>query len=360
MKDVSVDPAKREVIAGPGVLWREFDAATQARGLATTGGQVSHTGIAGLTLGGGLGYLMGKHGAACDNLLSVQLVTADGAVLEVSEDQHPDLFWGIRGAGANFGVVTSLRYRLHPLGEIYSGLLLYPRDRAAELMAFHQEFLKTTPDELDTTVGFLNSPEGVPLVGVVCVFAGDPRVGESVLAPLKQFGPPLADLVRPTSYLEAQQMFDAALPIGDRYYWKSNFTNDLSAGLADVLTRGANAMASPMSMILLFELKGAIQRVPKPAMAFDHRDADFEMSIIGHWTDPGHDLANVQWARDVWRAAQPFVSSAVYANHMTEDETAERIRAAYGGGEKLARLRLLKAQYDPENLFCSNQNITPS
>jgi hypothetical protein len=255
-------PPSGHVIAGPGVLWREFDAATQAHGLATTGGQVSHTGIAGLTLGGGLGYLMGKHGAACDNLLSVQLVTADGAVLEVSEDQHPDLFWGIRGAGANFGVVTSLRYRLHPLGEIYSGLLLYPRDRAAELMAFHQEFLKTTPDELDTTIGFLNSPEGVPLVGVVCVFAGDPRVGESVLAPLKQFGPPLADLVRPTSYLEAQQMFDAALPIGDRYYWKSNFTNDLSAGLADVLTRGANAMASPLSMILLFELKGAIQRVP--------------------------------------------------------------------------------------------------
>src|SRR5918993_1160190 len=292
MKDIHVNSAAREVIAGPGVLWGEFDAATQAHGLATTGGQVSHTGIAGLTLGGGLGYLMGKHGAACDNLLSVQIVTADGAVLEASEEENPDLFWAVRGAGANFGVVTSLRYRLHPVGQMYGGLILHPRERAPELIAFHREFLKGTPDELDTTVGFLNSPEGVPLVGIVCVFTGDPKVGEHVLEPLRKFAQPLADLLRPTSYLEIQQLFDAAVPIGDRYYWKSNFANDLAPGLADQLTQGAGEMPSPQSMILLFELKGAIQRVPKAAMAFDHRDSNFEMSIIAHWTSPADDAAN--------------------------------------------------------------------
>jgi FAD/FMN-containing dehydrogenase len=341
------------------VLWGEFDAATQAHGLATTGGQVSHTGIAGLTLGGGLGYLMGKHGAACDNLLSVQIVTADGAVLEASEEENPDLFWAVRGAGANFGVVTSLRYRLHPVGQMYGGLILHPRERAPELIAFHREFLKGTPDELDTTVGFLNSPEGVPLVGIVCVFTGDPKVGEHVLEPLRKFAQPLADLLRPTSYLEIQQLFDAAVPIGDRYYWKSNFANDLAPGLVDQLTQGAGEMPSPQSMILLFELKGAIQRVPKAAMAFDHRDSNFEMSIIAHWTSPADDAANVQWARDVWTSAQPFVTSAVYANHMTADETPDRIRSAYGT-QKLSRLRALKAEYDPHNVFCSNQNVAPA
>ena len=359
MKDIHVNSAAREVIAGPGVLWGEFDAATQAHGLATTGGQVSHTGIAGLTLGGGLGYLMGKHGAACDNLLSVQIVTADGAVLEASEEENPDLFWAVRGAGANFGVVTSLRYRLHPVGQMYGGLILHPRERAPELIAFHREFLKGTPDELDTTVGFLNSPEGVPLVGIVCVFTGDPKVGEHVLEPLRKFAQPLADLLRPTSYLEVQQLFDAAVPIGDRYYWKSNFANDLAPGLADQLTQGAGEMPSPQSMILLFELKGAIQRVPKAAMAFDHRDSNFEMSIIAHWTSPADDAANVQWARDVWTSAQPFVTSAVYANHMTADETPDRIRSAYGT-QKLSRLRALKAEYDPHNVFCSNQNVAPA
>jgi FAD/FMN-containing dehydrogenase len=359
MKGIHVNPAAREVIAGPGVLWGEFDAATQAHGLATTGGQVSHTGIAGLTLGGGLGYLMGKHGAACDNLLSVQIVTADGAVLEASEEENPDLFWAVRGAGANFGVVTSLRYRLHPVGQMYGGLILHPRERAPELIAFHREFLKGTPDELDTTVGFLNSPEGVPLVGIVCVFAGDPKVGEHVLEPLRKFAPPLADLLRPTSYLEVQQLFDAAVPIGDRYYWKSNFANDLAPGLVEQLTQGAGEMPSPQSMILLFELKGAIQRVPKAAMAFDHRDSNFEMSIIAHWTRPADDAANVRWARDVWTSAQPFVTSAVYANHMTADETPDRIRSAYGP-QKLSRLRALKGEYDPHNVFCSNQNVAPA
>jgi FAD/FMN-containing dehydrogenase len=358
MKNIRVDPASREVTAAPGVLWGEFDRATQAHGLATTGGQVSHTGIAGLTLGGGLGYLMGKHGAACDNLLSLDVVTADGEMLVASAEQNADLFWAMRGAGGNFGIVTAFRYRLHPLGEVLAGMLLYPRERAVELIAFHREYLRGTPDELDTTVAFLNSPEGAPLVGIIAVYAGTVAEGERVLEPLRTFGSPAADLIQPMPYANAQSMVDNAVPIGDRYYWKSNFVPDLAPGLAAVLSDGAAAMPSPQSMILIFEIKGEIQRIAKHAMAFDHRDANFEMSIIGHWTDSAHDTANIGWARDVWTAAQPFVSPAVYANHMTADETQDRVRAAYGT-EKYAKLAALKSTWDPTNFFRSNHNIAP-
>jgi FAD binding domain/Berberine and berberine like len=358
MKALQVDPRAREVVAGPGVLWGEFDGATQAHQLATTGGQVSHTGIAGLTLGGGLGYLMGKHGAACDNLLSIDVVTAEGDMLTESAEQNSDLFWAMRGAGANFGVVTSFRYRLHPLTGVLAGMLLHPRERAGELSAFYGEFLAHTPDELDTTLGFLNSPDGVPLVGVIAVYAGAIEDGERVLAPLRKFGPPVADLIRPMAYTEAQRLVDAAVPIGGRYYWKSNFVSKLSTGFTDVLKDGANAMASPRSLVLVFEIKGEIQRVAKDAMAFDHRDENFEMSIIAHWTDPGQDTENIGWARSLWTAAQPFVSSAVYANHLSADEGQGRVQAAYGS-EKFAKLAKLKAKYDPANFFSQNHNIAP-
>jgi FAD/FMN-containing dehydrogenase len=360
MRGVQVDPVKREAVAAPGVLWGEFDAATQAHGLATTGGQVSHTGIAGLTLGGGLGYLMGKHGAACDNLLSVDLVTADGELLTASAEQNADLFWAVRGAGANFGIVTSFRYQVHPLSEVLAGMLLYPLERAAEVVAFHKEFLAGgTPDELDTTVGFLRSPEGMPLVGIIAVYAGAIADGERVLEPLRKFGPPIADLIAPMPYTAAQSMVDNAAPIGDRYYWKSNFVSGLEPGLAAVLRDASAAAPSPMSMILIFEIKGQIQRVPKDAMAFDHRDENFEMSIIARWKDPQQDVANMQWARDTWTAAQPYARATVYANHLAADETPERVRAGYGSG-KYDKLVALKSRYDPDNLFRSNHNIAPA
>jgi len=358
MKDVHVNPTTREAIASPGVLWGEFDRATQAYGLATTGGQVSHTGIAGLTLGGGLGYLMGKFGAVCDNLLSVEIVTADGELLTASPEQNADLFWAVRGAGANFGVVTQFRYRLHPMGEVLAGMLLHPRNRTAELIAFLTEFLKDSPGELYTTIGFLNSPDGVPLVGIIPVYAGQLADGERLLAPLRKFGPPVADFIQAMPYTALQSMLDNAVPIGDRYYWKSNFVNDLSPALANVLAEGASAMPSPYSMILLFEIKGEIRRVPKDAMAFDHRDANFELSIIARWTDPAADEVNIRWARDVWTAVQPHVSSAVYLNHLTGEEGPERVRAAYGAA-KYAKLSALKARFDPANLFKLNHNILP-
>lgn len=358
MKGVSVNAAAREAIAAPGVLWGEFDTATQAHGLATTGGQVSHTGIGGLTLGGGLGYLMGKHGATCDNLLSLDVITADGEMLVASADQNADLFWAMRGAGANFGIVTSFRYRLHPLQEMLAGMLLYKREQAAELIAFHREFLVGTPDELDTTIGFLSSPEGIPLVGIIAVYAGPVAEGERLLQPLRKFGSPIADLIRPMPYTEVQRMVDDTVPVGDRYYWKSNFLADLKPELASVLEDGANAMPSPRSMILVFEMKGQIQRVPKNDMAFDHRDANFEMSIIAHWTDASDDASNTKWARDVWSATQPYVMPAVYMNHMTADEPQDRVRSAYGE-EKYAKLTSLKSKYDPTNVFRLNHNIPP-
>jgi len=359
MKVLSVDPVNREITAGAGVLWREFDQAAETHQLATTGGQVSDTGIAGLTLGGGLGYLMGKHGTACDNLLSVELVTAAGEVLTVSDESYPDLFWAIRGAGANFGVVTQFRYRLHPLPGVLAGLLIHPRARAAEFIDFYRDFLPNTPDELYTTLAFLNTPDGTPIVGVIAVYSGPIDEGERVLAPLRKFGPPVADLIRPMRYTEAQRLVDDAVPVGNRYYWKSSFTDALSRELASVLHSGADDMASPRSMILLFEMKGAIRRVPKDVMAFDHRDASFEMSIIAEWTDKAEDAPNIAWARDLWIATQPFVMQSVYANHMTADEPPERVQAAYGAS-KYERLALLKARYDPANLFRMNHNIVPT
>lgn len=359
MKKIGVDPARRQAVAEPGVLWGEFDRATESHGLATTGGQVSHTGIAGLTLGGGLGYLMGKHGAVCDNLLSVDLITAEGDRITASEELYPDLFWAVRGAGANFGVATSFTYRLHPLPGVLGGLIIHPRDRAQEFFAFYSQFLHDTPDELDTTFALLHLPDGKAVVGAIVVWAGPIEEGERVLAPLRAFGPPLADLVQPMPYTAIQRIVDDAVPAGSRYYWKSNFVDALSPDLAQVLYEGANVAPSPFSMVLLFEVKGAIQRIPRDAMAFDHRHHNFEMSIIAHWKNAGDDAANIQWARSLWTSAQPYVSSAVYANHMTADETPDRVRSAYGVG-KFARLSKLKAQYDPTNLFCNNHNIPPA
>jgi FAD/FMN-containing dehydrogenase len=302
---------------------------------------------------------MGKLGAVCDNLLSVDLVTAVGELVSASDELNPDLFWAVRGAGANFGVATSFRYRLHRLEGILGGLIIHPRDRADEFVAFYRDFLQSTPDELDTTLAFLHLPDGTPVVGAIVVYAGPIEEGEQVLAPLRAFGPPIADLVQEMPYTSVQTLVDAAVPAGSRYYWKSSFVDALSSDLGKVLRDGANAAPSPLSMVLLFEIKGVINRVPRDAMAFDHRDHNFEMSIIAQWKSAEDDAINIQWARNIRTAARPYVSSAVYANHMTADEPPERVRSAYGAA-KFDRLARLKARYDPTNLFCNNHNIPPA
>jgi FAD/FMN-containing dehydrogenase len=358
MKTIDVDSDQRIAAAQPGVLWGEFDRATTGFGLATTGGQVSHTGIAGLTLGGGLGYMMGLHGATCDNLLSAEVVTAEGGILQASRNENPDLFWALRGGGGNFGIVTSFRYRLHPIGQVTAGLLIHPQERAEEVLSFYRSYLPGTPDRLDTSVIMMKTPDGLPAIAVLAVFFGTLAESEATLRPLRQFGPPLADLITEMPYTQAQQMADALVPIGNRYYWKANFLDAISDDFAATLRQRALLAPSPHSMILLFELKGEIKRRPREDAAFDHRDDNFELSIIANWTDPAKDAENISWARETWSAVQPFVKPSVYVNHLTADEPADRIRAAYGA-QKYERLRQIKRQFDPGNFFRMNQNIAP-
>jgi FAD/FMN-containing dehydrogenase len=358
MKSIKVDPSERISTAQPGLLWQDFDRATTAVGLATTGGQVSHTGIAGLTLGGGLGYLMGLHGAACDNLVSAEVVTAEGDILEADADRNADLFWALRGGGGNFGIVTSFRYRLHPVGTVTAGLLIHPQERSQDVLSFYRNYLPGTPDSLDTSVVFLNTPSGQAAIAIVVVFFGTLSESKPVIGPLREFGPPLADLIAEMPYTQAQQLADQLVPAGNRYYWKSNFLDTISDGLVEILERQAARSPSSHSMILLFELKGEIKRRSRDSMAFDHRDDNFELSIIANWTDPTLDSANITWARETWSAIQPFVKPGVYVNHLTGDEPIERIRAAYGPG-KYERLRQIKRKFDPTNFFRMNQNIAP-
>jgi len=358
MKGIEVNPSEQIATAQPGLLWGEFDRATTAFGLATTGGQVSHTGIAGLTLGGGLGYMMGLHGATSDNLLSAEVVRADGEVVAASAHQNTDLFWALRGGGGNFGIVTSFRYRLHPIGPVTAGLLIHPQERAAEVLSFYRNYLPGTPDCLDTSCVFLNTPDGLHALAIVVVFFGTMADSDSTLRPLRNFGPPLADLIAEMPYTQAQQLADQLVPTGNRYYWKANFLDTISDGLIEVLRERALLSPSPHSMILLFELKGEIQRRPRDGSAFDHRDDNFELSIIANWTEPAADAANITWATETWLAVQPFVKKGVYVNHLTGDEPAERIRAAYGPG-KYERLRQVKRKFDPTNFFRMNQNIAP-
>jgi FAD/FMN-containing dehydrogenase len=358
MKGISVDRSEQIATAQPGLLWGEFDRATTELGLATTGGQVSHTGIAGLTLGGGLGYMMGLHGAACDNLLSADVVTATGDVLEASEDHNPDLLWALRGGGGNFGIVTSFRYRLHPIGSVTAGLLIHPAENAPEVLSFYRDYLPTTPDSLDTSAIFLRTSDGHDVVAVLVVFFGSLNESQPTLRPLREFGRPLADTITEMPYTQAQQMADHLVPSGNRYYWKSNFVNRISDELIGVLRERAAVMPSSHSMILLFELKGEITRVPRESAAFDHRHVSHEMSVIANWTERTADDENIAWARDTWSAAQPFSDAAVYVNHLSGDETSDRVRSAYGA-TKYEQLRALKRKFDPDNFFRMNQNIVP-
>jgi FAD/FMN-containing dehydrogenase len=358
MKSVRVDPARRTARAEAGLTWGEYNRETQAFGLASTGGVVSTTGIAGLTLGGGLGWLMGKHGLSCDNLLSADLVTANGEFLTASADQHPDLFWGLRGGGGNFGVVTSFEYRVHPVGSVLAGMVLHPMAKAREVLRLYRDFARTCPDEALAAAALMTSPEGEPVVAIIVSYIGDAAAGEAVVAPLRKFGSPLLDTIAPTSYVQLNTLFDAAVPYGGvQRYWKSSFLKELGEDLIEVLIERSAKMLSPMSMVLFFHLHGAAARVDRNATAFGLRDDQWDYDVISQWNDPAESADHIQWTREFWTAVEPFATGEVYVNHLDSEE-ATRIRAAYSQGYE--RLVALKNKYDPTNLFRLNQNIKPT
>lgn len=367
MNGVRVDPVTQTARAQPGVTWGLFDRETQAFGLATNGGLVSTTGIAGLTLGGGLGWLARKHGTTCDNLLSADVVTAGGDVVTASDAERADLFWGLRGGGGNFGVVTSFEYRLHPVGpQVLAGAVFHPGEDAGKVLRFFRDFVADAPDELTVIAVALSAPpepflpaeaHGRLAVALAVCYAGDLDEGERVLRPLRSFGRPLADVVGPMPYATLQSMFDAGHPSGLHNYWKSNYLNELSDEAIDIAVAHAARMESPLSNFSFEHLGGAISRTGEHETAFGHRQVMFDFAILAKWAEPQESDEHISWARDFWQAMEPSASAAVYVNNLGE-EGEDRVRAAYTP-ERYERLVALKDKYDPDNLFRLNQNIRP-
>jgi FAD/FMN-containing dehydrogenase len=357
MKAIRVDPVANTVRAEPGLRWTEFDCETQAFGLATTGGTIGDTGIAGLTLGGGFGWLEGKFGMTVDNVLGADVVLADGRLVHASRTEHPDLFWAVRGGGSNFGIVTSFEYRLHEVGPmIIGGLVLHPFPRAKEALKFFAEFLRTAPDEVVAAAVLMTGPDGQKACGIAVAYPGDLAEGERLVAPLKQFGPPVLDVIGPMPYVAQQALIEAAMPPNVLNYWKAEFLRDVTDDLIETAVDAYSRVPSPMSSILFFPIRGAASRVAPDATAFPHRHG-FHLGIYSLWRDPTQNDANIAWVRQTWTAVQPFIAGGVYVNELGEDEGEDRVQMAYG--LNYARLRQIKAKYDPQNLFSLNANIAP-
>jgi FAD/FMN-containing dehydrogenase len=358
MKAIRVDPAARTARAEPGVKWLEFDRETQAFGLATTGGTASDTGIAGLTLGGGLGWLSNKYGLTIDNLLSADVVTADGRLLTASAMENQDLFWGLRGGSGNLGVVTSFKYQLHAVGPIIlGGMVAYPLAKAKEVLRFYREFSKAAPDELTTYAAFLDPPDGGTVAAVICCYCGPIDKGEEVVRPLKSFGPPLQDMLGPMPYTVQQCLTDAAFPAGSYYYNKGGSLPDLTDEAIEVFAEHAAKKPSALSVVAIQTVFGAASRVDAEATAFAHRRLPYAPVILSRWLDAADSDKNVAWARDFWKALQPFAGAGAYVNDLGQDDE-DRIRIGYGINYE--RLTALKKKYDPENLFRLNPNIRPA
>jgi FAD/FMN-containing dehydrogenase len=358
MNAMQVDPAKRRARAGGGTTWAVFDRATQEHGLATTGGAVSTTGVAGLTLGGGIGWLMRKYGLACDNLISAEVVTADGQVLTASADENPDLYWGLRGGGGNFGVVTSFEFQLHPLTTMLGGMLVHPAPRAPEVLRFYRDFTQSAPDELTVFAGLMTAPDGVQILGLVVNYLGSVEDGERAIRPLREFGPPVVDQVGPMPYVAQQSMLDEAFPSGLPVYWRSHFLSGLGDDVIDGIVGQFGQVTSPLSAILVEQMGGAVARVPDDATAFAHRGAPYNLALISRWTDPDAER-HIGWIRGATDALQQFSSGGVYVNYLGIGEGQDRVRSAYGDA-KYARLVDIKNRYDPTNLFRLNQNVSPT
>ncbi|HEV2336835.1 MAG TPA: FAD-binding protein [Stellaceae bacterium] len=360
MKGIRLDPAARTARAQPGLRLGEFDRETQAFGLATTLGVNTDTGIAGLTLGGGYGWLGGKFGLACDNLLSADVVTADGRLVVASATENEDLFWGLRGAGANLGIVTSFEYQLHTVGPVLGGILVYPLSRGREVLRFFDEFSRHCPDEVTTLSALLTAPTGDPVVAVGFCYCGPLDQGEKLLHPLTALGAPLANGIAVQPYVKVQAQLDAQWPPGRLYYLKSNVVRRLEEPAIDQLVEWGRKMPTPRTAIAFQQLHGAASRVRSDATAFPHRYDHYSMYIEPATDDPADAAKIIHWGRECWDAMRPFIDRAVYVNAMEDPggNSEQSVRDAYGPNYQ--RLAALKQRYDPSNFLTGNQNIRPA
>jgi FAD/FMN-containing dehydrogenase len=357
MKGLRVDTARRTALAQPGLRLGEFDARTQESGLATPLGIVANTGIAGLTLGGGLGWLNGKYGLACDNLLSAHVVTADGRLLTASAAENPDLLWGLRGGGGNFGIVTLFEYQLQPVHLVIGGMTVYPFSEAREVLTGYAALGLDCPDDLSTAAFLIRGEDEQPALAIAVCYSGPLDSGAEVVAPYRRLGRPLADQVRTMPYTEQQGSFDAGFPPRRLHYWKAGLLRRIGADAIDALIDCTRRMPSPMSGIGLQHVHGATTRVLPDETAFPHRYTFWDVPILAQWAEPSETGVNVAWAREAFRQLEPLADAGVYVNNLGA-EGGDRVKAAYG--ENYARLANLKSMYDPTNFFRMNQNIQPS
>jgi FAD/FMN-containing dehydrogenase len=356
MKKIEVDPENRIASVQPGVRLGEFITETEKYGLVSPTGTASDTGIAGLTLGGGYGWLVGKYGMAVDNVVGAEVVTADGRVLRANADENSDLYWAIRGGSSNFGVVTLFEMRLHPLSQVLGGMLIHPFDRARDVLRYYREVTSSIPDELSVFTALLTDPEGHKAIAIALCYAGDIEEGEKVIAPIRAFGPPLADLIKPMPYSEMNTLIDAALPPGLQQYWKWNGVRELTDDAIDTIVEHFARVPSPRSIILIEHLHGAAARVAPAATAFPHRDAPYTLVTLSLWEDPADSEPHIAWSRSLSAATEPVSTGGVYVNGVTDKD--EKAQATYG--VNYDRLAMIKRKYDPMNLFRHNQNIKPA
>ena len=357
MKRIEVDPVRRIARAQAGLNLGEFDAATQSHGLATTMGVNADTGIAGLTLGGGFGKLGRKHGLTCDNLIAAEIVTAGGKVLQASPTENPDLFWGIRGGGGNFGIVTTFEYRLHPVGPLLmAGSVLHRYEHAREAMRFYQAFASMAPDELSLDAALVTAPSGERCFSISACYIGPMDEGERVLKPLRDYGAPVEDRIAPIPYLQIQSAGDSIFPRGRRYFWKAQFMREITDEAIDVLL-ATYAKAPAESLVIFQQVGGAISRVPIADTPYANRDALYDCFPISIWDSPAEDAAHIRWTRELWDVMRPFSTGGVYANNLGEEGN-DRVQAAYG--DNYPRLVAVKNKFDPTNFFRFNQNIKPA
>jgi hypothetical protein len=357
MRGVMVDARARTAWVQGGAKLGDLDRETHLHGLAAPVGVVSATGVAGLTLGGGVGWLVRKYGMTVDNVLAFEVVTADGTLLTASAAHHPDLFWALRGGGGNFGVVVSFTFRLHPVHTVLGGMLLFPRERAAELIRVYRQFVESAPEALTAYAGLLCAPDGTPVVGIIVCYCGDLAEGERVIQPLRDFGTPLLDTIQPMPFPQMQCLLDGAFPAGNQNYWKGLFLRDLNDAAIDTIIAHANQATSPLSAVVIEYYAGAASRVPVSETAFAPRNETYDIGILAQWSDPAESAQQIAWTRGLAAALEPFGSGAYLLNFLAADDD-NRVRAAFGPSYE--RLVAVKNRYDPSNFFSINQNIKPT